>query len=319
MQADQILLTAKTETTYGTDAAPTVAANAMLASNFSLTPVESQTVSRDIVRAFFGNKDETTATVFSKMSFELEVMGSGTAIVPGQQSALLKSCGFAETIYPSPAVPPRVQYDLVSKLFNSLTLYWYYQEIYYKFMGARASVQLVLEIDKIPKYKFDITGLFGSVTDASMPSGVVYTVQQPLIVNSLNTSFDIFGVGMAQMPLSSITLNLANDVKFSNWVGETEVLISGRSPSGSFEVKAPALSVFDPITLAGNGVNGATPGSIWIQHGTVDGKITRWESAIGGIKLKKPTHGNKDGSLTWKCDFNINPVNGNDEFKIITR
>ena len=91
------ILLAKIETTYGVDSSP-VAANAMLIRNMDITPLDSEIVSRDLVRPYFGNYDQIIAAQKVGLSFEVELQSSGTAGVAPAYGPLLRACGLAETV-----------------------------------------------------------------------------------------------------------------------------------------------------------------------------------------------------------------------------
>lgn len=86
----------KPETTYGTDSAPTT--EAILCSNLTLTPLDGSSVSRDFIRPYFGSSGEIRVENFTRVSFDVELAGSGTAGTAPAWGHLLKSCNFSETI-----------------------------------------------------------------------------------------------------------------------------------------------------------------------------------------------------------------------------
>ena len=95
-----ISLLAKIELSYGVDATPTGAANAiLLKGNPTLTPMELTSVERDVLRPFFGNAEILPSSIFGKLDFEVEAAGSGTAGVAPAWSPLMRGCGLSETIF----------------------------------------------------------------------------------------------------------------------------------------------------------------------------------------------------------------------------
>ena len=88
---------AKMQPTSNLDSGPT-AANAILCRNLEISPIEGQTVSRDVIRAYFGNSEQLPTAVYSKITFEIEIAGSGTAGTEPAYGPLLRSCAFSETI-----------------------------------------------------------------------------------------------------------------------------------------------------------------------------------------------------------------------------
>lgn len=84
------------ETPYGTDATPS-GADALLVREINPTPMESDVVSRDLIRPFLGASDQLLANVRVRMGFQVELAGSGAAGTAPRFGSLLQSCGFAAT------------------------------------------------------------------------------------------------------------------------------------------------------------------------------------------------------------------------------
>ena len=55
------LLLAKLETTVGTDPTPVVGSDAILVRNIEVTPLEVDTVNRELIRPFLGQADQLLA------------------------------------------------------------------------------------------------------------------------------------------------------------------------------------------------------------------------------------------------------------------
>ena len=76
---------------YGTDPVPTGAANAMLVSNLSVTPMNSQNVDRDLIRPYLGGSEQLMGTRYVEMGFDIELVGSGAvATAPAWGPALMQ-------------------------------------------------------------------------------------------------------------------------------------------------------------------------------------------------------------------------------------
>ncbi|MES2207297.1 MAG: hypothetical protein V4525_10970 [Pseudomonadota bacterium] len=93
------LILAKIESSYNTDPTP-AGVNAILvrADNLTPTPLESDYVPRNVLRAYLGGSDQLPAAVYSKIEFEVELAGAGTAGNAAPYGVLLRMCGFAETL-----------------------------------------------------------------------------------------------------------------------------------------------------------------------------------------------------------------------------
>ena len=91
------LLLAKSESTYGTDISP-AGTDAVLVRSLEVTPIEADTVSRELIRPYLGGSEQLLANAHVSVTFAVELVGSGTAATAPRFSSLLKACGMAETI-----------------------------------------------------------------------------------------------------------------------------------------------------------------------------------------------------------------------------
>ena len=73
------VVTAKVQASAGTDALPTGAANAILIKDVSITPLDAQNISRDVIRGSFGGSEQLVGPASVKLSYSVELAGSGTA------------------------------------------------------------------------------------------------------------------------------------------------------------------------------------------------------------------------------------------------
>lgn len=89
-------LLAKIEGTYGTDPTPTGAANAIQAHDLTFVPSELEYEERDIVRAYYGQLEQIVVTGKARISFAVEIAGSGTAGSAPAWGPLLRACAFSE-------------------------------------------------------------------------------------------------------------------------------------------------------------------------------------------------------------------------------
>jgi len=90
------LLLVKAESTYATDSSP-AGTDALLVRSIDVTPLESDVVSRELIRPWLGNSDQLLANQRVLINFQIELTGSGTAATAPRFGALLKACGMAET------------------------------------------------------------------------------------------------------------------------------------------------------------------------------------------------------------------------------
>ena len=88
---------AKVESTYGTDASPTGAANAIQISAPTITPLAGGTVKRDLVRDALGADPAIHVGSHVLVGFGVEIAGAGAAGTAPAYGALLRGCAMAET------------------------------------------------------------------------------------------------------------------------------------------------------------------------------------------------------------------------------
>lgn len=92
------VLLAKIETTEGTDPIPTGAANAILCSELSVSPLEGSTVDLAYIRPYFGKSPSLRVEDFVTISLTCDLAGTATAGTAAPWGPLIRACGMAETL-----------------------------------------------------------------------------------------------------------------------------------------------------------------------------------------------------------------------------
>lgn len=299
------IITAKIETTYGVDATPT-GADAVLIRNLDVTPVNTEFVSRELVRPYLGNFDDIPVATSVNCSFQVEIAGSGVAGTAPAYSGLLRSCGLAETINAG----VDVRYSPVSEAFESLSLRINVDGIEHIIIGARGSVSFDLVVKDIPVMNFTFTGLYGGVTDLAAVTPTYAGYITPEGVNAVNTSgFSVHGfAGLLQ----SISVDLANSVVFRTLVGQETVELTDRRMSGNLVIQAPLTAEKDFFEISNQG----TLGAVTVTHGIIAGNTVTL--SMPTVQLKSPTYQDSDGIVMLSMETMILPTQaGNDEFELI--
>lgn len=299
------LLLAKSETTYGTDSSP-AGTDAVLVRALDVTPLESDVVSRDLIRPYLGNSNQLLANSRVKCTFEVELAGSGTAGTAPRYDALLKACGMASTIVASTSVT----YSPVSSSFSSCTIVYNIDGVQHKLTGARGTVSMNCQLGAIPTLQFEMTGIYNAPTDTAAPSVTYSNQATPLIFKNGNTSnFSFFSYSGC---LSSVSFNLANDIVYRELVGCTkEVMITDRKPAGEVMIEAPTIATKDFFTVA----LGEATGSLSFQHGTTAGnKVTFTASQADVVN---PSYSDQNGIAMLNLPYVALPTTaGNDEYSL---
>lgn len=301
------LILAKTETTYGTDPTPTGAANAILVRNLEITPLQADTVTRDLIRPYLGNSDQLLAQTRVEVTFEVELAGSGAAGTAPAYGPVLKACGLSETVSASTSVT----YAPVSSSFSSVTIYFHNDGIRHKVTGCRGTFELSAEVGQIPVISFTMTGIYNAPTDEALPTPTYANQVAPLIFKNGNTSnFSIFSYAGC---LQSLSFQIANEVVYRELVGCTkESLIVNRAPAGDVVIEAPTITAKDFFTIA----TGSATGSISFQHGATAGNIVTFTTAQADIA--NPSYSDQDGIQMLNLPYVAVPTSaGNDELSLV--
>jgi hypothetical protein len=309
---------AKIETTAGTDAVPTGAADAVLVSELSITPLEAQNIDRALVRPFFGASEQLVATAYLRCSFTVELAGSGTAATAPQWGDLLLACATAEALL---ATPNRVEYTPVSTALKTLTIYWYDDGVLHKMVGAMGNCKLSAKVGDRPKLMFDFMGVDAGISAAN-PSGVAFTAwKTPPTMAKANVVDITLGCAYATgaltggtvVPSTGIELDLGNSVNFVALLSNERIDITDRQVSGHIDLDlTPAQEVSYMAAVKANNTQ-----SLGLTIGTAAGnKIILFAPAV---QLINPTKQELNGSRLVGYDCRFVPVSGNDEVRLITQ
>jgi len=310
IRASKKVLLAKIETAYGVDAAPTGAADALLARNFSLTPLEGSTVTRTHIAASMGGyEDLPMAGLNATVTFDIDLTGAGAAGSTPAYHALLRGCGFAATITPGVSVT----YNPVSATFESLTLYCYRDGVLHAITGARGEWSLKIGSKGEPLINFKMLGNYHPVSDMPLPAVTLPTYVQPLIVDSVNTpTFSLHGYNAV---MQSLDLAGGNDVQYRDRVNEVEnVAIMNRNITGTVVVEEPAVASFNYWNASINGGKGAMS----LIHGHTAGNIVEISTPntqIGKIAINE-NNGVAYLSIPVKA---LRTGSGNNEISLVVR
>lgn len=299
------LILAKAETTYGTDSSP-AGTNAILVRNLEITPLEAETVSRDLIRPYLGASDQLLAQTRVSITFEVELAGSGTAGTAPAYGPLLLACGLSATTVASTSVT----YAPVSSSFGSATIYFNNDGVLHKITGARGSFSLNGEVGQIPTISFSFTGIYNAVTDTAAPTPTYSNQATPVIFKEGNTT--TFQLHSYSGCLQSVSFDISNELVYRELVGCTkEVLLTNRAPNGTVVMEAPSIATKDYFAAA----LAAATGNLTFQHGQTAGN--RVTFTAGQADLGNPTYQDQDGIQMLSIPFIAIPTSaGNDELSL---
>jgi hypothetical protein len=224
--------------TAGVGAAPTAAANAIMAMNISAQPVSAEFAKRNNIKPYLGNMGSVQVAIHAEISFEVELAGAGAAGTAPKWGPLLRACAFSETI----TAGTSVVYAPVTTNMEFATLHYNLDGVLFKMTDAKGTVSFELNAKGIPVMKFKFIGLYSTPTDAAVPTNVDYSgFKEPLAVNSVNTpTVALHGVaGKVQ----SLSVDMANQTVYRNLIGYEGIIITDRQPTGSITMEKQSGSL----------------------------------------------------------------------------
>ena len=311
------VILAKVETTAGTDASPTGAANAVLVAEMSITPLDAKNIDRNLVRGYFGASEQLVGPASVKVSMTVELAGSGTAATPPALGTLLQGCAIAES---SLTTPSRTEYTPVSTGLKTLTIYYYDDGVLHKLVGAMGNCKLSAKVGDRPTLKFDFIGLDGGMSAASA-SPTLSAWKTPVSMTKANVVDVTIGAtysvgalsGGTVYPSTGMEIDLGNSLQYTALLSSERVDVVDRDSTGSVELDLTAAQEVSFMTT----VKANTTQSFAITIGTATGnKVIIHAPAVQMINPKKV---DLNGSRLIGYDLRLVPTAagaGNDELRL---
>jgi hypothetical protein len=310
------LVTAKVQTTSGVDAAPTGAANAVLMSEGSITPLDAQAIDRSLIRGYFGGSEQLVGPASVKLTYAVELAGSGVAGTAPAWGQLLQGCAVAEGMLTTPA---RVEYTPVSTALKMLTQYYYDDGALHKLLDSMGNCTLSAKVGERPMLRFEWTGLDGGIAVVPNATGVFTPWKKPVAMTKANVIDITLGGTYAAGALSGGTvynstgleLNFGNVVNFSAMLSTETVDISDRQSTATLELE---LTAAQEVAMMAS-VKANETQALGFTIGTAAGnKVLVFAPAA---QLTNPRKSELNGKRLIGFDVRLVPVNGNDEWRIV--
>lgn len=299
-----------TETTYGTAAVLTGAAHAILARRApTWTPLEGTDDQIDNLRAFLGGQGTRLNQNVCKCVIEVDAGGAGAAGTAAPYNALLRACGLSQTLVATTSAT----YAPVSSAFESATIVWHDHLTSYQMTGARGTCRFIMEAGKRPYFRFELTGLIGSIADAALPVTTLTAFREPLPGSATNTpTFQLHGYSCI---VERLEIDLGNTIQPRMLIGSESVVITDRRSTGTLVIEADTVAGIDWVSRA----RASTRGALAVTHGTVAGNILA--IAAPAVEIGRPTFGTSNGirNVSLPLEFCASGATGNDELSFVIR
>ena len=302
----KLALLAKLEDTYGTDATPTGSANAILGVDVNFTPLAGGEASRDLLLPYLGNQGVMLTGEYGQIEFSVEVAGAGTAGEAPAYGPILRACGMAETI----DAGVEVVYNPVSAAFESVSLYYNRDGVRHILLGCRGNFTVNLVPSQIPRYRFTMMGLLGTIADSALPAVDHSAFVKPVPVSKAKTTASLHGYAGA---FESLALDMGQAVSARMLINEEKIVLPDRSGSGTAVVAANTLATKDWFSI----IRDRTRGALEAVHGTAGGNIVQFDAPA--VEIGRPTEGQTDNVLNYSLPLMLCPDEGNDELTITVK
>lgn len=306
------LLLAKTETTEGTDAVPTAAANAILTEPVDVSP-DITKITSNVVRASISAAKSRIGRKKVNFSIRVELKGSGVAGTPSEISPLLQACGLKETIV-TDLDSEEVTYAPVSASADqkSCTIYFYYDGKLIKGIGCKGNCQITITPGEIAIVSFDLQGRHGGETDALLPSSATYQSTVPAVVESGSMKIGSYDDGVISNIELSTNNELADRVDVNSVEGIKGTMIVSRDPALSMTVEATTESV---KAWWGN-YTSRVEEAVEVTVGSAAGNIVKIDVPKACIDDGVSSPRDKDGIVTYDLTCQALEDDGDDNFTI---
>jgi hypothetical protein len=297
----RVALLAKVETTYGTDAAPTGANDAVLLQEAEITPMEAERIERPIIRPFLGARPFVLAGKRVQVRASVDLAGAGSAGSVPAYGPLLRGCGMAQAV----EADVDVEYAPRSDGGESLTLVWNADGTQHKALGARGTWSVELRANSFPRLAVEYTGLYVAPTAVALPAVTLTAWRDPRPVGFTDTP--VLTIDGYQVAAEAFSYSHGATVSFRDLVGRREVTITARTPTASVSIEAPALSAKNFFALA----DAQTPVAVTVQHGAAAGAIA--EITLPQAQILNPRYRDSDGVLMLDLDLVPLPTTAGDD------
>jgi len=306
LKTQKSILLAKIESAYGTDPTPTTSADAVQVYGVELE-IKREANERRPIDVTLSPLQPIMGMGEAKVSFEVDLKGSGTAGTIADWGVLHKACGFFNTNTPSTSdvlKPDDTPTD-------SVTLYVYKDGLLYKVVGCRGEVKHVFEAGKIVRLKYEFQGLYDIPTDVALPSAVTVDTTKP--VPAIGAAFTF---GSYSAVIDKLELGLNNEISRNDDLNATYGVqsfeVTGRKPKGKMTVNAVLRATSNADFWSY--MNAGTTKALSIVIGATAGNIATITAPVCTVVSVKP--GSNNGIDTFEIEFELDRSSGGDELSI---
>lgn len=310
----QKVILLKKETTYGTDAAPTTAANAALTRNFQApNPIQVDQLERNLDLPTKGRRKTAPTNRRTTFSYELELAGSGSAGTAAAWMEHLEACGMAA---PTLTASTRAEQKFAAEgaALSAVTAHHWLSEQRVRALGARGTFGMNFTAGQYPFLTFNMTGMLppSPAVDAVAPSGTPSFTRwkDPVEVNTANTDFLLDGHAL---DLQAFTAEANAEIAAVNLVGANYVQRGNHALTGRIRGRAPTIAAKNHFTMLDTGAE--VP--VQLIHGTVAGNIVQVDATY--LQILEISRSEERDELFLDISFGLNIRSGTDDLLLTAK
>lgn len=304
ISAKLAILLAKIETAYGTDPTLTGAANAMLAQNITISPMDGQDLSRNLILPYMGNQPTIPTGIMVGIEFDTELAGSGTAGTAPAWGPLMRACGAAEVIVATTSVT----YSPITNTMESAYLKLWMGGTLHAAKGVRGTRKLTTNAQGLPVFHWKLQGLYIAPAEVAPVVPTFTAWKKPLVVNKANTQFSLNSIALV---MRNFALDFNAKVVPRLLVNDESIKITDHQEKLDLTVETVPVSTLDIYGLA----LAQTTVPVVLTHGTAAGNIATLN--IPTAQLQRPTgYQPSDDILEWPLSLLPLPTAGNDQWSL---
>jgi len=260
---------------------------------------------RPAVRANIGKLKKIYGGHLVTVTFDAEIKGSGTAGTAPEIGAVLRACGFDETI----VAVTSVTYTPVSTSIESCTLYVYRDGKQKIVTGCRGNVSFNFEAGAHGKASFTLTGHYNAETDTAMITPT-YDSTVPVPVLSAGFSWDSYAAVIAKLAFD-MGNTIATPPNINAADGYAAVQITGRDVTGSFDPEDTIVATQNWLADLVAGTSGIlTTGVIGATAGN------RYQISMPATYIMDAAPGDRDGVTIYDISFGAVESAGDDDVSL---
>lgn len=306
MKFKKKVLLLKLQTAVGTPATPSGAANAVLVKDATISPMEGEALSRNLDKADFGADLATLVGRHVKLSFKVEVAGSGAAGTAPAWGPVMLACSHSETV----SAGVSVTYAPIDDALPA-TIWFKQGNVIHKVSDCRGSVKLTTGKRQYAYLEFEFIGLYTTpeshLTDLAPVTSAFVT---PVPFRASTVEAEVFGTVVC-LTSGSFTGGQKNSL----WeCSEAETVVL-EDRQGAFELKFVEPAIADHNFYAD--IEADTAGEISYVHGTTAGNIVEFVAHNAQI-TNPPSREDDMGQMVLSVGGAMARV-GSTEYSLIVR